>query len=83
MQPTVCTTNKMVAHDAAPVDAAQVAVPTRPKMATQERPKRRQKKMPAQVYYPFWFGGTASSMAACVTHPLDLGIPLSAYKLCQ
>ncbi|KAK1595018.1 mitochondrial carrier domain-containing protein [Colletotrichum navitas] len=22
--------------------------------------------------YPFWFGGSASSMAACVTHPLDL-----------
>ncbi|KAI1428733.1 putative dicarboxylate carrier protein [Xylaria sp. FL1777] len=25
-----------------------------------------------QVAYPFWFGGSASSMAACVTHPLDL-----------
>lgn len=25
--------------------------------------------------YPFWFGGSASSMAACVTHPLDLGMP--------
>ena len=25
------------------------------------------------IQYPFWFGGTASSMAACVTHPLDLG----------
>ncbi|KAL2759419.1 hypothetical protein ACRALDRAFT_2038288 [Sodiomyces alcalophilus JCM 7366] len=24
------------------------------------------------IHYPFWFGGTASSMAACVTHPLDL-----------
>ncbi|ROT43272.1 mitochondrial carrier [Sodiomyces alkalinus F11] len=28
-------------------------------------------KSPA-IHYPFWFGGTASSMAACVTHPLDL-----------
>ena len=27
----------------------------------------------AQVRYPFWFGGSASCMAACVTHPLDLG----------
>ncbi|KAL9949541.1 hypothetical protein ACHAQF_003164 [Verticillium nonalfalfae] len=27
--------------------------------------------------YPFWFGGSASSMAACVTHPLDLGAFLS------
>ena len=26
------------------------------------------------VKYPFWFGGSASSMAACVTHPLDLGM---------
>ena len=23
--------------------------------------------------YPFWFGGSAASMAAVVTHPLDLG----------
>ena len=27
------------------------------------------------IYYPFWFGGSSSSMAACVTHPLDLGKP--------
>lgn len=26
-----------------------------------------------QIAYPFWFGGSASSLAACVTHPLDLG----------
>lgn len=26
------------------------------------------------IHYPFWFGGSASSMAACVTHPLDLGV---------
>lgn len=25
-----------------------------------------------KIHYPFWFGGSASSMAACVTHPLDL-----------
>ncbi|TGO84594.1 hypothetical protein BPOR_0487g00060 [Botrytis porri] len=24
------------------------------------------------VKYPFWFGGSASCFAACVTHPLDL-----------
>ncbi|EAA27727.2 mitochondrial carrier [Neurospora crassa] len=24
------------------------------------------------IHYPFWFGGSASSMAATVTHPLDL-----------
>lgn len=27
----------------------------------------------APVHYPFWFGGSASCFAACVTHPLDLG----------
>lgn len=26
----------------------------------------------APVRYPFWFGGSASSFAAGVTHPLDL-----------
>lgn len=31
------------------------------------------RKQPApHIHYPFWFGGSASSMAACVTHPLDL-----------
>ncbi|KAF4341949.1 amidohydrolase 2 [Fusarium beomiforme] len=24
------------------------------------------------IKYPFWFGGSASALAACVTHPLDL-----------
>ncbi|KAF1999149.1 mitochondrial carrier [Amniculicola lignicola CBS 123094] len=28
------------------------------------------KKSP--VHYPFWFGGSASCFAACLTHPLDL-----------
>lgn len=31
-----------------------------------------QKKEKKPIRYPFWFGGSASSMAACVTHPLDL-----------
>ncbi|KAF4499242.1 Mitochondrial dicarboxylate transporter [Fusarium agapanthi] len=26
------------------------------------------------VKYPFWFGGIASALAACVTHPLDLDL---------
>ncbi|OBT83483.1 hypothetical protein VE02_06882 [Pseudogymnoascus sp. 03VT05] len=26
----------------------------------------------AHIRYPFWFGGSASCFAACVTHPLDL-----------
>ena len=33
-----------------------------------------------KIHYPFWFGGSASSMAACVTHPLDLGIYLPSSR---
>ncbi|RDA88481.1 hypothetical protein CP532_6662 [Ophiocordyceps camponoti-leonardi (nom. inval.)] len=36
------------------------------KSAAEDRPS-------SNIRYPFWFGGSASSMAACVTHPLDLG----------
>lgn len=41
----------------------------------ERREERREKRRGKQVAikYPFWFGGSASSMAACVTHPLDLG----------
>lgn len=28
--------------------------------------------LPGPIHYPFWFGGSAACMAACVTHPLDL-----------
>jgi hypothetical protein len=31
-----------------------------------------QRKRAPPIQYPFWFGGSASGMAACVTHPLDL-----------
>jgi dicarboxylate transporter 10 len=34
---------------------------------------RKQKWDREHVKYPFWFGGSASCFAACVTHPLDLG----------
>ncbi|KAG9786621.1 Mitochondrial citrate transporter F [Exophiala dermatitidis] len=47
-----------VTKDAA-IKQAQTSVP-------QTKPK------PATVRYPFWFGGSAASMAAVVTHPLDL-----------
>ena len=36
------------------------------------KPKKQQVKS-AAIRYPFWFGGSAASMAAVVTHPLDLG----------
>ncbi|UKZ89952.1 uncharacterized protein TrAFT101_004985 [Trichoderma asperellum] len=34
--------------------------------------KKKSKQRAPAMRYPFWFGGSASSMAACVTHPLDL-----------
>ncbi|PVH83706.1 mitochondrial carrier [Cadophora sp. DSE1049] len=40
-----------------------------------KQPKQVRKRTPAKrdaVRYPFWFGGSASCFAACVTHPLDL-----------
>ncbi|KAG6025685.1 hypothetical protein E4U41_001470 [Claviceps citrina] len=56
---------------ASDVEAAK-ATPVR-KLTKEERAEQRKKKMGPPVRYPFWFGGSASSMAACVTHPLDLG----------
>lgn len=44
-----------------------------PKAAVQADKKADMQKK-ATIHYPFWFGGSASSMAACVTHPLDLGM---------
>lgn len=40
---------------------------------TPAQAEEQQRKKDA-IRYPFWFGGSASSMAACVTHPLDLGM---------
>lgn len=33
---------------------------------------RAEQKSHDRIQYPFWFGGSASGMAACITHPLDL-----------
>ncbi|KAF8852671.1 putative dicarboxylate carrier protein [Acephala macrosclerotiorum] len=33
---------------------------------------RKKEWKPQNIRYPFWFGGSASCFAACVTHPLDL-----------
>lgn len=53
-----------------------VAAPTTIAAAA-AKPQLEEKKKKAaahdRIIYPFWFGGSASSMAACVTHPLDLG----------
>ncbi len=48
-----------------------------PTVATTQRnvnAKVQKQKTAATIRYPFWFGGSAASMAAVVTHPLDLGM---------
>ncbi|EGX93047.1 mitochondrial dicarboxylate carrier, putative [Cordyceps militaris CM01] len=40
------------------------------RLPAQTSPKK--KTVAPAIRYPFWFGGSASSLAACVTHPLDL-----------
>ncbi|SPO03466.1 probable dicarboxylate carrier protein [Cephalotrichum gorgonifer] len=50
-------------------NSARPADPT-PEIVVSVAGAGEKKKSPAK--YPFWFGGSASSMAACVTHPLDL-----------
>ena len=35
-------------------------------------------KKQSKLRYPFWFGGSASCLAATVTHPLDLGNPVNS-----
>ncbi|RAK96275.1 putative mitochondrial dicarboxylate carrier [Aspergillus ibericus CBS 121593] len=43
------------------------------KLETSHPPQPAVVSTPAKkVHYPFWFGGSASCMAAAVTHPLDL-----------
>ncbi|KAL8282063.1 hypothetical protein RB600_005492 [Gaeumannomyces tritici] len=71
MQSTSTTPPAAAAAAAAASLAAAVPAGSAPAHAAvavreRERPK------PAAVRYPFWFGGSASSLAACVTHPLDL-----------
>ncbi|MCJ1342429.1 hypothetical protein MMC31_000613, partial [Peltigera leucophlebia] len=40
--------------------------------ATEKRTRQWQQRERVVPRYPFWFGGSASSFAATVTHPLDL-----------
>ncbi|KAJ6096458.1 Mitochondrial dicarboxylate transporter [Penicillium sp. IBT 16267x] len=51
-------------------DSKLLQVPARSRVAPVSTPSKSQK-----VHYPFWFGGSASSFAAAVTHPLDLDAP--------
>lgn len=46
-----------------------------PSRSTSEESKEHSRKKAwerGHIRYPFWFGGSASCFAACVTHPLDL-----------
>jgi dicarboxylate transporter 10 len=59
-------------------ESGRVAATTTTEHDAAPRPETRDKnaktttKTTPTVKYPFWFGGSSSSMAACVTHPLDL-----------
>ncbi|KAJ9141841.1 hypothetical protein NKR23_g7622 [Pleurostoma richardsiae] len=48
-----------------------MAAVTQSDKAAPARPAEK-KAQGTTIRYPFWFGGSASSFAACVTHPLDL-----------
>ncbi|KAG5996211.1 hypothetical protein E4U52_007022 [Claviceps spartinae] len=50
------------------------------KLTKEERAEQRQKKMGPPVRYPFWFGGSASSMAACVGTQLLVPVRLQMRK---
>ncbi|RYP92095.1 hypothetical protein DL770_001756 [Monosporascus sp. CRB-9-2] len=52
--------------------AAESRVATLTAAAKQSEKDKKAATSLKQIPYPFWFGGSASSMAACVTHPLDL-----------
>lgn len=49
--------------------------PTMPHIDKEVRTSLRKPVVSAKkIRYPFWFGGSAASMAAVVTHPLDLSV---------
>jgi len=50
------------------------AAVTKDEAPPQAKPKAKPRR--AAIHYPFWFGGSAASMAAVVTHPLDLGMEM-------
>ncbi|KAF2470604.1 mitochondrial carrier [Lindgomyces ingoldianus] len=47
-------------------------MPTLTKQVTATELKKSGDVKKTIIHYPFWFGGSASSLAACFTHPLDL-----------
>ncbi|KAG5923156.1 hypothetical protein E4U53_003593, partial [Claviceps sorghi] len=53
----------MAASDVETAVATTAPTPVR-KLTKEERVEKRKKKMGPPVRYPFWFGGSASSMAA-------------------
>ncbi|KAI0124506.1 mitochondrial dicarboxylate carrier [Hypoxylon sp. NC0597] len=52
--------------------AAKAATAAKPKILKTDPEKQKKALAHNRISYPFWFGGSASSFAACVTHPLDL-----------
>ncbi|KYK61183.1 hypothetical protein DCS_02324 [Drechmeria coniospora] len=54
-------------------ELAQISATAAATVVPSNKARECRKKNSPSIRYPFWFGGSASSMAACVTHPLDLG----------
>ncbi|KAK5213796.1 Mitochondrial dicarboxylate transporter, partial [Exophiala xenobiotica] len=52
--------------------SAKGAVTPVPALAMLAEESKHAQQHSSHIRYPFWFGGSASSMAACITHPLDL-----------
>ncbi|KAK4162195.1 putative mitochondrial dicarboxylate transporter [Cladorrhinum sp. PSN259] len=62
----------MQATKSSVLPAAAAPEGKRPEDSSQKIVALSHEKKQKPIHYPFWFGGSASSMAACVTHPLDL-----------
>ncbi|OTB03381.1 hypothetical protein M426DRAFT_321752 [Hypoxylon sp. CI-4A] len=62
------TTSRATPNDSPVAAAAAAASSAKPKILE----KKKKVLAHERISYPFWFGGSASSFAACVTHPLDL-----------
>jgi len=49
-----------------------MAATAKPLPAPAAAVKKNKDVQKGSIHYPFWFGGSASCFAACITHPLDL-----------
>jgi len=67
------TSNPQVPYRLSPEDNACPNMPAMKEKVSAVELHKSKDFQTKKVRYPFWFGGSASCFAACVTHPLDLG----------